>query len=86
GQPIKRLEVAQGGVMTEQIAIPKDEWRERQASQTEQQEQSQSSSLVLILIIALLGGGVFILHKTGKLQPMLQNILALIRRDKSKQS
>ena len=48
------------------------------------QKQSSSGAWWIVLIIVL-GGGVFVLEKTGKLQLMLQKILILIRKDKSKQ-
>ena len=53
-------------------------------SQLPTQKQSNSGAWWIVLIIVL-SGGVFILHKTGKLWPILQKILTLIRRDKSKQ-
>ncbi|MDO8561453.1 MAG: FecR domain-containing protein [bacterium] len=84
GQPIKRIEVAKNGAMTEQIAIPKDEWQARQASQTEPQsqpEENRSNGLPWVFIFLALGGIGFMLHKTGKLQPMLQRVSALVRRD-----
>jgi len=53
-------------------------------SQLPAQKQSSSGAWWIVLIIVL-GGGVFVLEKTGKLQLMLQKILILIRKDKSKQ-
>ena len=53
-------------------------------SQLPAQKQSSSGVWWIVLIIVL-GGGVFVLEKTGKLQLMLQKILILIRKDKSKQ-
>ncbi|MCR4280745.1 MAG: FecR family protein [Candidatus Kaiserbacteria bacterium] len=86
GQPIKRIEVAKDGAMTEQIAIPKDEWqaREAEAASQSQPEDNHSNGLPLVFLLIVLGGGVFMLHKTGKLQPMLQKVSALARRDDSK--
>lgn len=88
GAPIKRIEVSKDGVMTEQVAIPKDEWRARKAetaSQTQPQENS-GSGLFWIFIFLVFGGGVFILQKTGKLQPIFQKVLKLVRRNDPIQS
>lgn len=80
GEPIRRIEIAKGGAMTEQIAISKDEW---QARQTKQQEKSNNGARWLTLVLVL-AGGVFILHKTGKLQPILQKVSALVQKNNSK--
>ncbi len=81
--PIRRLEISDGTAV-EQIAIPKDEWQARQTPQAKPPDQQKNGSLIWILIIAALGGGTFILHKTGKLKPILQKVLASGRRDNSK--
>ncbi|GEM_PF-4855907 len=86
GKPIQRVEVTENGGITKQIAIPKDEWQKRQTVEPEQQGQQKSSSRMWILVILLLGAGVFVLHKTGKLRPILQKVLALARRKDSIQS
>lgn len=85
GQPIKRIEVAMNGAMTEQIAIPKDEWQARKAQTASQSqpEDNHSNGLPLVFLLIVLGGGVFMLHKTGKLQPMFQKVSALVRKDNS---
>ncbi|MDO8474056.1 MAG: hypothetical protein Q7S62_00675 [bacterium] len=85
GAPIKRIEVSKDGQMTEQVAIPKDEWRARKAevvSQAKPQE-NRGGGLFWISLVLVFGGGAFILHKKGKLQPIIQKVLALIRRNKS---
>lgn len=85
GSPIRRIEVSKDGVMTEQIAIPKDEWQARQGVDTQNQPQeSKGNGLFWVFLLILLGGGVFILHKTGKLQPIFEKVLALVRRDNSR--
>lgn len=44
---------------------------------------SRLNGIFIALFILVLGGGLFILHKTGKLQPIIQKVLTLIRKDDS---
>lgn len=60
GNPIKRVEVAKDGAMTEQIAIPKDEWRARQMEQPQAQT---SSNFLWILFVFLLAGAVYFAYR-----------------------
>lgn len=81
GSPIRRIEVSKDGVMTEQIAIPKDEWQARQGVDTQNQPQeSKGNGLFWVFLLILLGGGMFILHKKGKLQPIFQKVSGLVRK------
>jgi len=86
GKPIERIEVAKDGAMTEQIAIPKDEWQARRTESVPQAQskESRGNGVLWILFTLTLGGGVFALYKTGKLKLIIQKVLALVRRDKSK--
>lgn len=45
-----------------------------------------NGTLFWVFLVLILGGGVFALHKTGKLKPIIQKVLALARKDKSKLS
>lgn len=59
GAPIKRIEVTKGGAMTEQIAIPKDEWQKNNTTK-------RSSAFFWIAILAVGGGiGYFVYRKRG---------------------
>lgn len=54
-------------------------------SRSQAQERSNSNAWWLVVVIILvLGGEVLVLHKTGKLKPILQKVLALVRRNNSK--
>lgn len=81
-QPIKRLEVAKNGQMTEQVAIPKDEWQVQQTEQPQTSENRNSKSVLVLLLV--IGVVVFVLYKKGKLQPISKKVLALIRGNNSK--
>jgi len=59
GQPIKRIEIAKDGVMTKQIAIPRDEWQARPAVEQRLASAGSKKSGVwvwAIIFIFVLGG------------------------------
>lgn len=56
---------------------------QRDSGVAKESNRSGGRLMEIFITLFVLGGGVFILHKTGKLQPILQKVLRLVRKKNS---
>ncbi|MCL4365890.1 hypothetical protein M1437_01555 [Patescibacteria group bacterium] len=91
GSGINRIEIDKDGVMSEKIAIPLSQWQAFLASKQEKKDEAKGNTLPIVGAIAVLGLGgiVFFLYRTSKLQSLFKiskqkitDILGKINREK----